>query len=87
MILTRFCAAAQVTLIILGWALAQFPYLVEPDIINYSAAAPRATLQLLIVALAVRVLVLFSSNYYLFGIFKRDTFIGDQTANENHGRE
>ncbi|MDX6445284.1 MAG: cytochrome bd ubiquinol oxidase subunit [Blastocatellia bacterium] len=66
----RICAAAQVTLILLGWALAQFPYLVEPDISIYSAAAPRATLQLLLIALAAGVLVLFPSYYYLFRVFK-----------------
>ena len=67
----RICAVAQVTLILVGWALAQFPYLVEPDMTIYSAAAPRATLQLLFVALAAGVLVLFPSYYYLFRIFKR----------------
>jgi cytochrome d ubiquinol oxidase subunit II len=66
----RFCAAAQVTLILLGWAFAQFPYLVEPDITIYSAAAPHVTLRLLIIALSVGVLVLFPSYYYLFRIFK-----------------
>ena len=68
--LARLCAAAQVSLIILGWALAQFPYLVEPNITIYSAAAPHATLQLLIVALSAGVLVLFPSYYYMFRIFK-----------------
>jgi len=67
----RICAVAQVTLILVGWALAQFPYLVEPDMTIYSAAAPRATLQLLFVALAAGVLVLFPSYYYLFRVFKR----------------
>ena len=28
----RVCTAGQVTLILLGWAFAQFPYIVEPDI-------------------------------------------------------
>src|SRR6266852_2950182 len=71
--LARICAVAQVTLILLGWAFAQFPYLVEPDVTIYSAAAPRATLQLLIVALAAGVLVLFPSYYYLFRIFKGES--------------
>jgi len=66
----RICAVAQVTLILVGWALAQFPYLVEPDMTIYSAAAPRATLQLLIIALAAGVLVLLPSYYYLFRVFK-----------------
>src|SRR5713101_7294807 len=66
----RICAAAQVTLILLGWAFAQFPYLVEPDMTIYSASAARATLQLLTIALAAGLLVLFPSYYYLFRIFK-----------------
>jgi len=71
--LARLCAAAQVSLIILGWALAQFPYLVEPGMTIYSAAAPHTTLQLLIVALAAGVLLLFPSYYYLFRVFKGET--------------
>jgi cytochrome d ubiquinol oxidase subunit II len=66
----RLLAAAQVTLILWGWALAQFPYLVEPDINIHSAAAPRATLHLLLGALALGALLLFPSFYYLFRIFK-----------------
>jgi len=67
------CAAAQVTLILLGWALAQFPHLVEPDITIASAAAPRITLQLLLGALAAGAILLFPSYYYLFRIFKGET--------------
>lgn len=68
----RVCAAAQVTLILLGWAFAQFPHLVEPDITLWSAAAPRITLQLLLGALAAGALLLFPSYYYLFRIFKAE---------------
>jgi cytochrome d ubiquinol oxidase subunit II len=69
--LARLCAAAQVTLILLGWAFAQFPNLVEPDITIAAAAAPRITLQLLLAALLLGAIVLFPSYYYLFRIFKR----------------
>jgi cytochrome d ubiquinol oxidase subunit II len=79
--LARICAVAQVTLILVGWALAQFPYLVEPDITIYSAAAPRATLQLLIIALAAGVLVLFPSYYYLFRVFKGERSSTARSAN------
>jgi cytochrome d ubiquinol oxidase subunit II len=71
--LARVFAAVQVTLILLGWALAQFPYLLEPDVTIYSAAAPRPTLQLLLVALAGGALLLFPSYYYLLRIFKGET--------------
>ncbi|HJT67959.1 MAG TPA: cytochrome d ubiquinol oxidase subunit II [Pyrinomonadaceae bacterium] len=68
--IARFCAAAQVTMILLGWAFAQFPNLVEPDITINSAAAPPLTLELLLGALVLGAIVLFPSYYYLFRIFK-----------------
>ena len=68
----RICAAAQVTLILLGWAFAQFPHLVEPDITISSAAAPQVVLELLLGALAAGAILLFPSYYYLFRIFKAE---------------
>ena len=68
----RICAAAQVTLILLGWAFAQYPNLVEPDLSITSAAAPTITLQLLLAALAAGALLLFPSYYYLLRVFKAE---------------
>ena len=68
--LARFCAAAQVTMILLGWAFAQFPNIVEPDITISSGAAPPLTLELLLGALILGAIVLFPSYFYLFRIFK-----------------
>ena len=65
----RVCAAGQATLILLGWAFAQFPFLVEPDISITSAAAPQITLRLLFGALIAGAVLLFPSYYYLFRIF------------------
>jgi cytochrome d ubiquinol oxidase subunit II len=70
--LARVSAAAQVTLILLGWAFAQYPHLVEPDITIFSAAAPTITLQFLLAALILGAILLFPSYYYLFRIFKRE---------------
>ena len=70
--LARVCAAAQVTLILLGWAFAQYPNLVEPDLSITSAAAPTITLQLLLAALAAGALLLFPSYYYLLRVFKAE---------------
>lgn len=66
----RLCAAAQVTLILLGWAFAQYPNLVAPDLSITSAAGPEMTLELLLVALAAGALLLFPSYYYLIRVFK-----------------
>lgn len=69
-LLARALAAAQVALILLGWGAAQFPYLVEPDITIAGAAAPPATLRLLLIALGAGALLLFPALYLLFRIFK-----------------
>ena len=71
--LARVFAAGQVTLILLGWAFAQYPHLVEPNITITSASAPRITLQLLFGALVAGAVLLFPSYYYLFIIFKAKT--------------
>jgi cytochrome d ubiquinol oxidase subunit II len=66
----RRCAVLQVSLIVWGWALAQYPYLVVPSLTITNAAAPPQTLRLLLAALALGALVLLPSFYYLFRIFK-----------------
>jgi cytochrome d ubiquinol oxidase subunit II len=71
--LAQICSAAQVSLILAGWAFAQYPFLIEPDVTISSAAAPPITLQLLLGALAVGAVLLFPSYYYLFYVFKRDS--------------
>ncbi|MGH9969857.1 MAG: cytochrome d ubiquinol oxidase subunit II [Pyrinomonadaceae bacterium] len=78
--LARLCAAGQVTLILWGWALAQFPYIVAPDVTIYSAAAPPETLRLLLAALGAGALVLFPSFYYLFRVFKGQTALAGPTG-------
>jgi cytochrome bd ubiquinol oxidase subunit II len=85
--LARLCAAGQVSLILWGWALAQFPYIVEPDITISSAAAPRATLRLLLAALAAGALLLFPSFYYLFRVFKGKTVFDSLVDDDAQGRE
>ncbi|HXG45866.1 MAG TPA: cytochrome d ubiquinol oxidase subunit II [Gemmatimonadales bacterium] len=68
--LARLAAAAQVTAILWGWALAQYPYLLPPDLTVTGAAAPALTLGLTAAALAAGGLVLVPSLRYLFRVFK-----------------
>jgi cytochrome bd ubiquinol oxidase subunit II len=68
--LARSAAALQVALIVAGWGLSQYPYLVVPQVTLASASAPRATQVLLLVALAAGALTLFPSLYLLFRVFK-----------------
>jgi len=66
----RVAAAAQVSLILWGWAVSQYPYLLPPDLTIVAAAAPDATLRLVLGGLALGAAVLFPSLYYLFRVFK-----------------
>jgi cytochrome d ubiquinol oxidase subunit II len=68
--LARIAAVAQVTFILLGWGLAQFPHLVTPDVTIQNAAAPESTLKLLLLALGAGTVILLPSLFYLFQIFK-----------------
>jgi cytochrome d ubiquinol oxidase subunit II len=66
----RVAAAAQVILILSGWAISQYPFIVPPDLTIANAAAPRETLVLILTALAAGGLLLFPSLAYLFRVFK-----------------
>jgi len=68
--MARVAAATQVSLILWGWALAQYPYVLPPDLPVEAAAAPAVTLRLVLAALALGALVLLPSLYYLLRIFK-----------------
>ncbi len=68
--LARMAAIAQVTLILTGWAVAQYPHLIVPDLTVFNTAAPLVTLRLLAIALAVGAVILFPSLYFLFRVFK-----------------
>jgi cytochrome d ubiquinol oxidase subunit II len=69
--LARLAAAAQVSLILWGWALGQRPAIVPPDLTIAGAAAPDVTLRLALGALALGAVVLVPSLFYLFRVFKR----------------
>jgi cytochrome d ubiquinol oxidase subunit II len=67
----RLFAAAQVSLILWGWALAQFPNLLGSRFTLFNAAAPAVTLRLMLIALACGAFVLFPSLYCLYRVFRR----------------
>jgi len=66
----RVAAVTQVSLILWGWALSQYPYILPPDLSIARAAAPAATLRLVSGALALGAVVLLPSLYYLLRVFK-----------------
>jgi len=68
--LARLAAASQVTLIVVGWAASQYPYLVVPDLTIATSSAPHRTQVLLAAALGAGAVTLFPSLYVLFRVFK-----------------
>ena len=66
----RILGGGQVTVLLLGWATAQAPYLIYPDLTISSAAAPRATLAAATATLPVGLALLLPSLWYLFSVFK-----------------
>ena len=67
--LARIAAAAQVALILWGWALAQYPYAIRPHLTLAASAAPENVLVILLEVLGAGAVILVPSLLYLFGIF------------------
>ena len=65
----RIFAVAGAVIMLWGWALSQYPYLVEPNL-TIADAAPPETLRLLLVSLILGSIILFPLLYYLYRIFK-----------------
>jgi cytochrome bd ubiquinol oxidase subunit II len=67
----RFLAGGGASAILWGWALSQYPYLVEPSVTIYDAAPP-GTLDILLASLLLGSIVLFPFLFYLYNLFKGD---------------
>ncbi|MBC8133271.1 MAG: cytochrome d ubiquinol oxidase subunit II, partial [Deltaproteobacteria bacterium] len=67
----RVLAAAQVALLICGWAASQYPYLVPPALTLSGGAAPARTRTLLLIVLGAGVPILLPSLVVLYRVFKR----------------
>jgi cytochrome d ubiquinol oxidase subunit II len=65
----RMAAAAQVSFILWGWALTQYPYAIRPHLTLVDAAAPATVLVILLQILGVGAVVLLPSLLYLFRMF------------------
>jgi cytochrome d ubiquinol oxidase subunit II len=70
--LARIAAAAQVSLVLWGWMLAQYPYLIPHTLTIRNAAAPPVTLRLLAAGLAAGAVILLPSLGYMLRIFKME---------------
>jgi cytochrome bd ubiquinol oxidase subunit II len=77
----RICAAGQVVLLLAGWALAQWPYVIYPDVRLFESAAPAATLRALLVTLPFGLGLLLPSLALLFLVFKGQNPAADAPKN------
>ena len=78
----RIAAAAQVGLIVVGWGIAQYRYLIRPAFTITNSAAPSNVTTALDIALACGAVVLIPSLAVLFTVFKRTRGAG-QVLQEN----
>jgi cytochrome d ubiquinol oxidase subunit II len=68
--LARSAAIGQVSLLLLGWGLAQYPYLIYPDVTIQNVAAPEATLKFVLYSALIGGALLVPSLWLLFAVFK-----------------
>ena len=70
--LARAAAIVEVALLLTGWALAQFPYLVVPDLTFENAAASPAMMRAALVVFGIGALFLLPSLWFLYKVFKAE---------------
>ena len=68
--LARILVPVQVVLIIFGWGLAQFPYLVAPNLTFSNTAAPDSVLQPVLIIIVIGGILLVPAFWYLYAVFK-----------------
>ena len=70
-LLARTVAVAEVGLLLVGWALAQYPYLVVPDLTYENAAASPAMMRAALIVFGIGAIFLIPSLWLLYSVFKR----------------
>lgn len=68
--IARVFSAGEVVILIVGWALAQYPFMVYPDLTFINAAGPLPTIRFLVVSVPFGMLILIPALWYLFKVFK-----------------
>jgi cytochrome d ubiquinol oxidase subunit II len=68
--LARYSCVGQIVALLAGWAAAQWPYLIYPDLTVSQAAAPTSTLSLTAWTLPFGLGALFPALWFLFRVFK-----------------
>jgi cytochrome d ubiquinol oxidase subunit II len=70
--LARALGVGQIVGLLLAWALAQWPYIIYPDVALQATAAPPATLAFVLASLPVGMGLVLPSLWLLFAVFRDD---------------
>jgi cytochrome d ubiquinol oxidase subunit II len=70
--LARAASIGLVSFLLLGWGLAQYPYLIYPDVTLHNSAAPAATLRFVLLLVPLGAAALVPSLWYLLRVFKAE---------------
>ncbi|MDE0484581.1 MAG: cytochrome d ubiquinol oxidase subunit II [Candidatus Poribacteria bacterium] len=68
--IARVLVPIQVVLIIFGWGLAQFPYIVAPNLTFSNTAAPDSVLRPVLIVVIIGGIILAPAFWYLYAVFK-----------------
>jgi cytochrome bd ubiquinol oxidase subunit II len=69
----RVLVAAEAACILAAWGIAQWPYLIVPDVTVQNAASSAYNLAILLIASVIGMALLLPSLWYLFRVFKSTT--------------
>jgi cytochrome d ubiquinol oxidase subunit II len=75
----RIAAVIQIACLVAGWGLAQYPYIIHPDLTLHDAAAPEATLRFILLTAPIGLALLIPSLWLLFAVFKGEHFGRDES--------
>ncbi len=68
----RLTAAGAVALVLVAWAAAQYPHLLQANVTVSQAAATDAVLRAVLISLAVGAVLLVPSLVWLYALFQRE---------------
>src|SRR6266566_5520600 len=84
----RVLIVAEAACLLLSWGVAQFPYLIPPDVKVENASSPQNTQVLLLVGVIIALIIVGPSLWFLYYVFKlkKVTDVGEGVA-QNHVAE
>jgi cytochrome bd ubiquinol oxidase subunit II len=75
----RTLVAAETACILAAWGIAQWPYLIVPDVTIQNASSPASVLGPTLIVAVLGLVILLPSLWYLFAVFKRRATVSDHT--------